>query len=199
MSDSGWKEARARAGWLVGVLAVMWAAELADFLLPFADLDRFGIRPRTVVGLPGIAAAPFLHGGFAHLAANSLPLLVLGGLVMAGGLRLFAGVSLWVLLVGGLGVWLFGRSGTVHIGASLLIFGYLGFLLSRGIFERSVGWVLVALALLALYGGLIHGVLPGRPGVSWLGHLCGFLAGIAGAWMMFPARSAPPAPPDRTA
>ncbi len=186
MRPSLYETIKSHAGLLFGLLAVMWAVELVDFLLPFADLDRFGIRPRSSGGLIGIVLSPFLHGGFGHLVANSLPFLVLGGLVMFGGGRVFAGVSLWVVFVGGFGVWVFGRAGTVHIGASLLIFGYLGFLLSRGVFERSVVWVLVSVAILVAYGGMIHGVLPGRPGISWLGHLCGFLAGVSAAWLMFP-------------
>jgi membrane associated rhomboid family serine protease len=177
---------KSHAGLLFGLLAAMWAVELADFLLPFLDFDRFGIRPRSAGGLVGIVLSPFLHGDFGHLAANSLPFLALGGVVMLGGRRVFLGISVWVVLVGGFGVWVFGRSNSVHIGASLLIFGYLGFLLSRGIFERSVVWVLVSVAILIAYGGMIHGVLPGRPGISWLGHLCGFFAGVAGAWLMFP-------------
>lgn len=169
---------------LFGVLAVMWAVEVVDFLLPAVDLDPFGIRPRTEQGLLGILLSPFLHTGFGHLLSNSLPFLLLGGLVMTGGRRTFLLLSLWVTVIGGGGVWLLGGSRTVHLGASLLIFGYLGFLLSRGIVERSIGGVLVSLGLLFGYGGMLLGVLPGQPGISWLGHLCGFLAGIAGAWFI---------------
>lgn len=177
---------KAHAVLLLGVLAVMWAVRLLDFLVPFVEFDQFGIRPRSVAGLFGILAAPFLHDGFGHLAANTLPFLVLGGLVLLGGERLFRKVTVWVVLAGGLGVWLFGRSGSVHFGASLLVFGYLGFLLGRGVFERSVPWVLVSMAILILYGGTLHGLLPGREGVSWLGHLCGFAAGAAAAWLLLP-------------
>jgi len=166
---------------LFGLLAVMWVVEGVDFLLPVVDLDPYGIRPRTERGLLGILLSPFLHAGFGHLISNSLPFLVLGGLVMTGGRRQFLLLSLWVTVIGGGGVWLLGGSGTVHLGASLVIFGYLGFLLSRGIVERSIGGVLVSLGLLFGYGGMLLGVLPGQPGISWLGHLCGFLAGIAGA------------------
>ena len=103
---------------------------------------------------------------------------------MTGGRRLFVLLSLWLTVIGGAGVWLLGGSRTVHLGASLLIFGYLGFLLSRGIAERSIGGVLVSLAILLGYSGMLYGVLPGQPGISWLGHLCGFIAGIAGAWVI---------------
>ena len=186
MPCSRWSVIKSHAALLLGVLAVMWAVELVDFVLPFVDLDRFGIRPRSVAGLAGILFAPFLHGGFGHLVANSLPLLALGGMVLLGGDRVFRRVSLWVVLCGGFGVWLLGRGNSVHIGASLLVFGYLGFLLSRGIAERSGTWVLVSIVVLLVYGGALYGLLPGRPGVSWLGHVCGFVAGVSAAWLMFP-------------
>ena len=172
------------AGLLFGLLGIMWAVEVVDFLLPIVDLDQFGIRPRSERGLLGILLSPFLHAGFGHLLSNSLPFLLLGGLVMTGGSRRFLTLSLWVIVIGGGGVWLLGGSRTVHVGASLLIFGYLGYLLGRGIAERGIGTVLVSLALLFGYSGMLHGLLPGQPGISWLGHLCGFLAGIAGAWVI---------------
>ena len=160
----------------------MWAIEIVDFVLPM-NLDAFGIRPRSERGLLGVLLSPFLHVGFGHLISNSLPFLLLGGLVMTGGRRQFLLVSAWVTIIGGAGVWLMGGGRTVHLGASLVIFGYLGFLLSRGIAERSVGGVLLSLALLFGYGGMLFGIFPGQPGISWLGHLCGFLAGIAGAFL----------------
>jgi membrane associated rhomboid family serine protease len=150
---------------LFGLLAVMWAVEVVDFLLPMVDLDQFGIRPRSERGLLGILLSPFLHVGFGHR-------------------RVFLLLSLWLTVIGGAGVWLLGGGRTVHLGASLLIFGYLGFLLSRGIAERSIGGVLVSLLILLGYSGMLYGVLPGQPGISWLGHLCGFIAGIAGAWVI---------------
>jgi membrane associated rhomboid family serine protease len=181
------------AALLLGLLAIMWAVEILDFILPFARLDGFGIRPRSQSGLWGIALSPFLHFGFRHLVSNSIPFLLLGGLVMVGGLRRFFLLSLWITLAGGVGVWLLGAGGSVHAGASLLIFGYLGFLLSRGLAERRMGGVLVSLAILFLYGGMLQGVLPGQPGISWLGHLSGFLAGVAGAFLLGPSSRQPAA------
>jgi len=169
---------------LLGLLALMWGVEIVDHVLPFARLDSLGIRPRSQSGLWGIPLSPFLHFGFAHLVSNSIPFLLLGGLVMTGGLRRFVMLSVWVTVIGGSGVWLLGAGGTVHAGASLLIFGYLGFLLSRGVAERSVGGVVVSLGILLGYGGMLYGVLPGQPGISWLGHLSGFLAGVAGAFLL---------------
>lgn len=165
---------------LFGLLGVMWVAEIVDLLL-FLHLERYGIHPRAVLGLVGILAAPFLHADFAHLMLNSLPFIVLGGTVLLSGIRVFWGVTIFVTLVGGLGVWLFGPKFTNHIGASGLIFGYLGFLLARGVFEKSFLSIVIALAIMVGYGGLLWGVLPGQDGVSWQSHLFGFLAGVAAA------------------
>ena len=170
---------------LFSLLGVMWAVEILD-LLPFIHLDRFGIRPRSAAGLAGIVCAPFLHAGFGHLIANSLPFVMLGGIVLLGGRRVFWRVTLFVTLAGGLGVWLFAGRFTNHVGASGLIFGYLGFLLARGYFEKSMPWMLAACAILIAYGGLLFGVLPIHAGISWQGHLFGLLAGIGAARLLFP-------------
>lgn len=158
----------------------MWLVEILD-LLPFLQLDRFGILPRSASGLRGIILAPFLHGGFGHLMLNSLPFIVLGGTVLLSGVRVFWCVTVFVTLAGGLGVWLFAGENSNHIGASGLIFGYLGFLLARGVFERSLQSMLIAGVILVGYGGLLFGVLPLQAGVSWQGHLFGFFAGVAAA------------------
>ena len=171
---------KAHAVLLLSLLGIMWAIEILD-LLPFIQLDRSGIHPRTVGGLAGIVFAPFLHAGFAHLIANSFPFVILGGIVLLGGRAVFWRVTLFVTIVGGLGVWLFAGRFTNHIGASGLIFGYLGFLLARGFFKKSLPWILTACAILVVYGGLLFSVLPIRAGVSWQGHLFGFLAGIGAA------------------
>ena len=165
---------------LVALVALIWLVELADLLVFRGALDVNGIRPRREEGLMGILFAPFLHAGLAHLMANTVPLLVLGWLVLLRGLRSFVWVSVVVVLLGGLGVWVFGRPATVHVGASGLIFGYLGYLLLRGFWERSLAAIAIALVAGVLYGGALWGVLPGRSNVSWEGHLFGF-AGGAGA------------------
>ena len=132
----------------VGVLfwfvALIWALELVDLLVLRGALDRLGIHPRDLDRWWGILAAPFLHGGLPHLIANTVPLVVLGWLVMLRGLNTFLSVSALAVVLGGLGVWLFADPRTVHIGASGLIFGFLGYLLLRGFFERSLSSVLVA-------------------------------------------------------
>jgi len=162
----------------------MWIVEILD-LLPFFELDRFGIRPRSASGLLGIITGPFLHGGFRHLMVNSLPFIVLGGTVLLSGVRVFWGVTIFVTVLGGLGVWLFAGAFTNHIGVSGVIFGYLGFILARGAFEKSFRSILIASVILIGYGGLLLGVLPIRTGVSWQGHLFGFLAGVGAARLVY--------------
>lgn len=182
---------RRNAGFLTGFVLLVWVVEIFDFILP-GSLDGFGIRPRTFGGVTGIAFAPILHGGFGHLASNTLPFLVLGGVVLIGGRELFIRVSVVILALSGAALWLLGPSNTSHIGASMLIFGYLGFLIARGFIERSLVWTFISIAVLVLYGGMIGGVFPGQPGVSWQGHLFGFLAGILSARIFFSPPSARP-------
>jgi membrane associated rhomboid family serine protease len=159
----------------------MWMSEGADQLVFDQQLDRAGIVPRELDGLPGIVWAPFLHYGFAHLIANTVPLLVLGGLLAFKGATRFVQVTAGVILLGGLGTWMFGRSG-VHIGASGVVFGYLGYLVAAAFFERRLRSIVLGLIAVVLYGGLIWGVLPTATQVSWEGHLAGLAAGVFMAW-----------------
>jgi membrane associated rhomboid family serine protease len=178
---------RQQATILFGLAGLMWLLELLDILLG-QRLNLFGIQPRTIAGLFGILLMPFLHGGLAHLAANTLPFLALGWLVMLRRTADFIAVTVIVCLVAGGAIWLFGPARTVHIGASALIFGYLGFLLLRGYFERSASAIFIAVVVFLLYGGLLLGVFPGAPGVSWQGHLAGFFSGVLAAYLMAPRR-----------
>ena len=163
--------------WVVSLLGLMWALEIVDFAA-MGHFNRYGIVPRSVDGLWGILWSPWLHGDFTHLIANTGPFLVLGTLVALRGIRDFLVATLGIMIVGGLGVWLTGASHSVHIGASGLIFGYFGFLLIVGITERSLRWILVTVLVAMLYGSILWGVLPNQPGISWQGHLFGFLSGF---------------------
>lgn len=176
---------------ILWVLGLMWLVEVADAVLP-ANLDAYGIRPRSADGLTGVALAPLLHVGFGHLLANTVPFLVLGVLVAADGSRVFWRATAVVVLLGGLGAWLIGDPGTVIVGASSLVFGYLTFLLARAFWARRPAYAVVAVLVLFLYGGLLLGVLPGTPGVSWQGHLTGALAGVVAARLLHGQRR--PAP-----
>lgn len=173
----------ARAFRIVGAfLLLFWAIELADSLIFHHALDRFGIQPRLWVGLRGILFAPFLHGGFEHLAANSIPFAVLGGLVFIRKEGDFWRATVLAAMIGGLGTWVLGKTGSVHIGASGLVFGYFGFLLAAAWRERSLRSVLVAALVIFLYGGIVYGLSPLQPYVSWQGHLFGMLGGIEAAY-----------------
>lgn len=158
------------------LVALMWVAELADLLTPL-QLDGYGIRPRQVDGLPGIVLSPFLHLGLGHLIANTSGLLVLGSLLAWTTRHLWL-VTVGVVLLGGAGVWLLGAPRTVVIGASGVVYGYAAFLAVYGFAARRIAPALVGILVIVLYGGLLWGVLPLRPGVSWQGHLFGALAGV---------------------
>jgi membrane associated rhomboid family serine protease len=164
--------------------AIFWLIEILDFFVFRGKLDRFGIQPHNIIGLRGILFAPFLHGGFSHLIANTIPFLTLGWLTMLQETSDFYIVSIATMLIGGLGVWLFGVPGSIHIGASLLIYGYLGFLLLRGYFQKNLPSIVLSIIVFFLYGGLLWGVLPSRMGISWQGHLFGFLGGAIAAWLI---------------
>jgi len=161
-------------------LLIMWVVECLNFVAGGA-LDQFGIVPRSPDGLTGIIFAPFLHASFTHLIANTLPYLTLGWIIVLRRTSDFVWASLIAALAAGIGTWLVAPADTVHVGASGVIFGYLGFLLSRGYFERSLPSILLSIAIGVIYGSLIWGVLPGQSGISWQGHLFGFIGGIAAA------------------
>lgn len=166
-------------------VAALWVIELCNVLLGHR-LSRWGIVPRTMWGLVGIPLSPFLHGSVVHLLLNTLPLTLLGGLVMMQGKARFLEVSLCITMLGGAGVWLFGRAAS-HVGASGLIFGYFGYLVARGWYRRDL-YALSAAALTVLfYGGMLWGIVPTRLGVSWEAHLFGLLAGIVAARLQGPA------------
>ncbi|MBF2027461.1 MAG: rhomboid family intramembrane serine protease [Oscillatoriales cyanobacterium C42_A2020_001] len=162
---------------LGGFILTLWALELVDILLLRGQLNRLGIRPRRLIGLRGILFAPLLHGNLAHLAANTIPLAVLGWLIMLNGLNTFLLVTAVVWLVSGVGAWLLGGTNTMHLGASGLVFGYFGFLLLRGYFEQSFSAIAIAVLVGLLYGSMIWGVLPIHRGKSWQSHLFGFVGG----------------------
>ncbi|HPA73844.1 MAG TPA: rhomboid family intramembrane serine protease [Spirochaetota bacterium] len=166
---------------ILGIIAALWIVLFISWAAP--SINAFGIRPRSIPGLIGILASPFLHGSIVHLAANTTGLFFLG-LIFLTVERARAGyIIIPIYVLSGLGTWIIGRSGSVHIGASGVIYGLLGYLLFIGIFRRSFWTILMSAAILLLYGGALWGVLPqiGYPQISWEGHLSGFLAGIVTA------------------
>ena len=178
------RELKTQAIVLGGFIALIWTLEIVDLLFLGGALNAYGIRPRSIIGLRGILFAPFLHGGLAHVLANTIPFLTFGWLIMLRETSDFFVVTAVTMLTSGLGVWLIASPGTIHIGASGLIFGYFGFLLLRGYFERSFSAILISLIVGLLYGSLIWGVLPLQVGISWQGHLFGFLGGVLAARLL---------------
>jgi membrane associated rhomboid family serine protease len=169
---------------LGGVLLAVWLLELVDLVVFRSAMDAYGIQPRTIAGLRGIALAPLLHRGFTHLATNSVVFVVFGWVLLLIGGRNFLIVTVLSVVVSGLGVWLVGAAHTVHVGASGVLFGYFGYVLVRGYVQRSVGAVLLSLVMGSLYGRLLWGVLPLRAGVSWEGHLFGLVGGALAAYLL---------------
>jgi len=177
---------------LGGFVLLLWAIEFVDQFLWRETLDFWGIEPRQPDKIHHIFFAPFLHKGFGHLLANTVPFFMLGWLVLLRGTAEFIVVALITTTISGVGIWLLGMPGTVHIGLSGVVFGFLGFLLWRGYFERSPSAVGLAVLVGLLYGSMIWGLLPLQPNVSWLGHLFGFGGGGVAAYLL--ARKNPPTP-----
>ena len=175
---------------VVAMVAVMWLVEAVDVVA--GDLDAGGIRPRDPEGLTGIVVSPFLHSGVGHLIGNTIPFVVLGLAIALGGLARVAVVTLIVAAVGGIGTWLTAPEGTIHIGASGLVFGFATYLIARGAYSRRGLHLAGGLLVLAVYGTtLLIGLVP-TPGVSWQGHLFGAVGGVVAARVLH--RSRPPAP-----
>ncbi len=166
-----------------GMLALMWLLEAIDYVLG-GWLDTFGIRALYLPDLPQIFSAPFLHGNFEHLMANTVPFAVLGFAAAIRGPGKFVLMNLIVIVIGGLGVWLTGPPNSETLGASLLVFGYFGYLLGRGFFERHLGDAVIAVAAFALYGSILYSVLPTNTLVSWQGHLFGLIGGLVSSYAL---------------
>lgn len=175
-----------RAAVLTGAFVVLlWVLEIVDAAWGH-PLDAYGVQPRSEAGLVGVVVAPLLHFGFGHLVSNTVPVLVLGFLTLATGIArgLLATAIIWV--VGGLGVWIFARPDSIHAGASVLVFGWIVFLIVRGFLNRRSSEILIGVAVFLLYSGALLGVLPGQPGVSWQGHLFGAAGGFLAARLLTP-------------
>jgi membrane associated rhomboid family serine protease len=168
---------------VAGLAALMWVSEFVDLALG-GDLDAYGIEPQDADGLIGVATAPFLHAGFGHLIGNTVPFLLLGATIALAGLARIALVTVIVALIAGFGTWLVAPPGTVHIGASGIVFGYAAYLVTRVFFTRRLLHAAIGVVVLALYGTtILFGVLPER-GISWQGHLFGAIGGVLAAYLL---------------
>jgi membrane associated rhomboid family serine protease len=180
---------------VAGLAAVMWVLEVVDQVFSGADLDQYGIRPHDAPdGLLGIFSAPFLHAGFDHLIGNTIPFLVLGAMIAISGFGRVALATIIIVVVGGLGVWLFAPTGTDHIGASGVVFGYAAYLIARGLFSRNLLHLGAGVFVVAIYGTtLLFGLAP-RDGISWQGHLFGAIGGVVAARVLDAKRLGPGRP-----
>ncbi|QJR36981.1 rhomboid family intramembrane serine protease [Gemmatimonas groenlandica] len=165
---------------LSATVGATWTAFVVNGIAGGA-LMQYGVIPRTLTGLRGILFAPFLHANMQHLIANTIPFLAMGWLVMLRDARHFLPVTLFAMLGSGLMAWLLGAPGSVHIGASGVVFGYFGFLLLGGWYARSFMSITLSILVAVLWGGLVLGIAPGQVGISWQSHLGGFIAGVLAA------------------
>ena len=163
-------------------LLLIWVVQIVN-AFSGERLIAFGIRPRDVEGMWGILFAPFLHADFAHLIANTTVAAILLFLVALSGTRAVVISSVMTILIGGFGVWLFGQPYSVHVGSSILIYGWLAFLVVRGFFSGAIWQIILGVILAVAYSGMLWGVLPGQYGVSWQGHLFGGIGGVVAGWM----------------
>lgn len=164
------------------ILLIIWCINILNWMM-YSKLNNLGIYPRSARGLLGIFFSPFLHGNFSHLLFNSIPLFFLGLAILAReGALMFCWITLVIAVVGGLGVWLFGRK-AIHIGASGVISGYFGYILMTAYTEKSAITILYAVFAVYYFGGILIGLLPGKKQVSWEGHLFGFMGGVLCAYI----------------
>jgi membrane associated rhomboid family serine protease len=158
----------------------MWAVEVVDVIVGY-QLDQYGIEAREPDGLDGIVTAPFLHVGFGHLISNTIPFVIMGVLIAFEGARRLLAVFAIVALVSGLGTWLVAPEGSIHVGASGVVFGFATYLIARGWFNRRTRQIAIGLGVLVIWGGVLVGGLQPREGISWQGHLFGAIGGLVAA------------------
>ena len=165
---------------LLALVALMWAVEVVDVIADH-QLDQYGIEAREPEGLDGIVTAPFLHVGFGHLISNTIPFVVMGLLIALEGARRLVAVFAIVTLVSGLGTWLVAPEGSIHVGASGVVFGFATYLIARGWFNRRPSQIAIGLVVVVIWGGVLIGGLQPREGISWQGHLFGAVGGVVAA------------------
>ncbi|SIS57596.1 Membrane associated serine protease, rhomboid family [Corynebacterium appendicis CIP 107643] len=168
----------------VGYVVLIWAVHIISTLIFGGALVYFGIHPLELSSLPYIFTSPILHVDFSHVLSNTVPGAIFAFLIGCSSHRVFWEVTAFVVLIGGLGTWLFGGPGTNHVGASMLVYGWLAYLLVRGIFNRSGAQIALGVVLGLLYSGLVWGVLPVDEGISWQAHLFGAIGGIAAGMLI---------------
>ena len=174
---------------MLALVCVMWILEIVDLALDHR-LDRYGIQPRELDGLDGVLTAPFLHVGFGHLLGNTIPFVVMGVVIAFEGPLRLLGVTVIAALTSGLGTWLIAPEGTIHLGASGVVFGYATYLIGRGWFNRRLAEIAIGLVLAVVWGGALLAGLEPQQGISWQGHLFGAIGGLIAARVLAQPRVA---------
>ncbi len=173
---------RAHLPLTVGFIALLFAIQIINFILRYR-LNILGIWPRKMFGWIGIPFSPFLHGNLSHLIFNMVPLFIFSNLILLQGEKIFFKVSVIIIILSGLLIWAFARKG-IHIGASSLIMGYLGFILIGIYHKPNYQSVIVGIACIYYFAGLFSSLLPQKDKqISWEGHLFGFIAGVVAAFL----------------
>jgi membrane associated rhomboid family serine protease len=169
-----------------GFAAVLWVVQILNAIDDYR-LDRFGVKPRELDGLWGVVTMPFLHSSYGHLLSNTIPVVLIGWVLLLAGVSTWATVTGLVVVGGGLLTWLVGPGDSLIVGASGMVFGWLGYLLARAYFSRRLKWILVAVLVLIFFGTLLFGLFPTlNSDVSWQAHVCGFVAGIGAGALLHP-------------
>ncbi len=179
--------AKGKLSGLLALVSVIWAVYLIGAVGGF-DLSGFGVQPRNWSKLYGVLTWPFVHADRTHLMNNSITLIVFGTIIsLRSSSWQFLGLSFMITLYAGMGVWLLARDAS-HIGASGLVFGYFGYIMTRGIYDGRISSIVISTGVMLLFGGMIWGILPTDARISWEGHLFGFLAGVVLAVRCKPGR-----------
>jgi membrane associated rhomboid family serine protease len=176
-------EARKAFFLMVGFIGLIWILQVANWADGYRLDQSYGILPRSPGHLADIFTAPFLHFNWDHIEGNSGPLFVFGLLAAYRGVVRFLGVTLLVAVTSGMAVWLFQGGTELTVGASGLIFGYFGYVLARGVFDRNLIDALAAVVMALSYAYILTVAVPGTPGVSWIAHLGGLVGGLASGWI----------------
>ncbi|HVW42554.1 MAG TPA: rhomboid family intramembrane serine protease [Amycolatopsis sp.] len=193
-------EARKALWVMVGFLAVLWIVQIVNWATSYQLSFDYGIRAREVGSLPEIFSAPFLHFSWAHIEGNSGPLFIFGFLAAYRGVKKFLGVTLLIVVGSGLGAWFTAGAGTVGAGASGVVFGYFGYIIVRGLFDRRPIDIVIGLVMALCFAYQFSLLIPAGEGIGWQAHLSGFIAGVLGGWFFRERRrkQVEPAPGDPT-
>jgi membrane associated rhomboid family serine protease len=177
------QEARKALYVMVGFIALIWAVQVLNWAMSYSPSAHYAIVPRSVSHLGDIFSAPFLHASWQHIEGNSGPLFVFGFLAAYRGVRKFLVVTLFLIVTSGMAVWFFQKPSFSTVGASGLVFGYFGYVVVRGLFDRHLIDVLIGCVMALSFAYLLTSALPGQNGVSWLAHLGGLVGGVLAGWL----------------